>query len=133
MQKKLPMQDRETYEYAVIRLVPKVEREEFLNIGVILYSKRKKFLEMKYQIDDARINSFSQEVDPHMIRQYLEAWELICEGSPKGGKIAQLEPALRFRWLVASRSTILQSSPTHPGTCHKPKEVLQALFNRYVL
>lgn len=127
------MQDKVTYEYAVIRLVPKVEREEFLNIGVILFSKRKKYLDIKYQIDESRIRSFSEEVDTDMIREYLEAWVLICKGSPDGGSIGKLDVASRFRWLVASRSTIIQSSKTHPGLCTDPEKVLEDLFKRYVL
>ena len=127
------MQNRVTYEYAVIRLVPKVEREEFINIGVILFSKRKKYLGIKYKIDKRRIASFSNEVDTNMIRNYLKAWELICKGEPNGGDIGKLELPLRFRWLVASRSTIIQSSKTHPGLCHDPDKVLEDIFNRYVL
>ncbi|MFT4761704.1 MAG: hypothetical protein ACI9LN_003687 [Saprospiraceae bacterium] len=127
------MQNRTTYEFAVIRLVPKVEREEFMNIGVILFSKRKKYLGIKYQIDAKRINSFSNHVDPAMINKYLEAWQWICEGKPNGGFIGELELSLRFRWLVASRSTIIQSSKTHPGLCSDPEKVLEDLFNGYVL
>ena len=127
------MQNKVTYEFAVIRLVPKVEREEFLNIGVILFSKRKKYLGIKYQIDEVRISAFSKEVEPEMIRTYLEAWELICKGAPAGGSIGELEIASRFRWLVASRSTIIQSSRTHPGLCHDPEKVLEKLFHLYVL
>lgn len=127
------MSNRVTYEYAIIRLVPKVEREEFINIGVILFSKRKKYLGIKYKIDKIRINAFSDDIDTKMIHKYLEAWELICEGEPKGGFIGQLELALRFRWLVAARSTIIQSSKTHPGLCHDPEKVLVDIFNRYVV
>ena len=127
------MQNRVTYEYAVIRLVPKVEREEFLNVGVILYSKKNKYLSIKYKIDKQRILSFSEEVDTDMITEYLKAWQLICAGNSKGGKIAELDQAMRFRWLVAARSTIIQSSKTHPGLCQEPQEVLDDLFSRYVL
>ena len=127
------MQDRVTYEYAVIRLVPKVEREEFLNIGVILFSKRKKFLGIKYNIDEQRINAFSNEVDTELIKKYLAAWELICQGGPDGGSIGACDLAFRFRWLVANRSTIIQSSKTHPGLCHDPDAVLEDIFERYVL
>ena len=127
------MQDRVTYEYAVIRLVPKVEREEFMNIGVILFSKRKKYLGIKYTVDKRRINAFSEDVDTEMIQDYLDAWEQICEGSPKGGFIGDLELSLRFRWLVACRSTIIQSSKTHPGLCHDPESVLQKLYTRYIV
>ncbi len=127
------MQNKVTYEFAVIRLVPKVEREEFLNIGVILFSKRKKYLGIKYQIDEQRITAFSQDVDIEMIRKYLEAWELVCHGGTKGGQIGALELASRFRWLVAARSTIIQSSKTHPGLCEDPEKVLNKLFQLYVL
>lgn len=127
------MQNRVTYEFAVIRLVPKVEREEFMNIGVILFSKRKKYLGIKYKIDEARIAAFTSEVDVDMIRQYLEAWEKVCRGEPQGGPIGKLELSLRFRWLVASRSTIIQSSPTHPGLCENPEAILDDIYELYVL
>ena len=127
------MQNRVTYEFAIIRLVPKVEREEFLNIGVLLFSKRKKYLGMQYHIDVKRINSFAESIDIPMIRQYLEAWKLICEGNQKGGTIGQLEQASRFRWLTASKSTIIQCSPTHPGRCEQPDKALQEIFDLYVL
>jgi len=127
------MPNKETYEYTIIRLVPKVEREEFLNIGVIVFSKNNRFLDMKYHLDGTRINAFSKDVDIKLVKNYLEAWELICEGSKNGGPIAQLETAFRFRWLAAAKSTIVQTSPTHPGLCFKPDEVLDDLFKRYVL
>jgi len=127
------MQDKVTYEYAVIRLVPRVEREEFLNIGVILFSKRKKYLGMKYHIDEARINAFAPDIDVAVIRQYLAGWEAVCKGAPEGGPIGKEELPFRFRWLVAPRSTIIQSSKTHPGLCTEPEEVLEVLFERYVM
>jgi hypothetical protein len=127
------MQNKVTFEYAVVRLVPKVEREEFLNIGVILFSKRKKFLGIRYQIDEAKVTAFSKEVDVAMIYRYLHAWEAVCAGGRQGGKIGELDMASRFRWLVAARSTIIQSSPTHPGLCNDPEAVLERLYQRYVL
>lgn len=127
------MQNRVTYEFAVIRLVPKVEREEFLNVGVILFSKPKKYLGIKYTIDEKRIMAFSDEVDIDSLKKYLNAWELVCEGGSKAGTIGELELTSRFRWLTASRSTIIQSSKTHPGLCHNPQEVLEDLFKMYVL
>lgn len=127
------MPNRVTYEYAVIRLVPKVEREEFLNVGIVLFSKRKKYLSLKYNLDTIKINAFSDDIDTDMIQEYLKGWELICEGGPNSGTIGQQEQSFRFRWLVASRSTIIQSSPTHPGLCNDPEKVLIELFQRYVL
>lgn len=127
------MLNKVTYEYAIIRVVPKVEREEFINVGVILFSKRKRFLDLKYQIDADRLLAFAPELDLELIRSYLKSWELICQGGQAGGPIGQLEIQVRFRWLTANRSTIIQSSAVHPGLCEHPKEVLERLFTAYVL
>jgi hypothetical protein len=127
------MQDRVPYEFAVIRVVPKVEREEFMNIGVILYSKRKKYLGIKYHVDDSKLKAFSEKIDVDLIKKYLHAWELVCKGGKEGGPIGQQEMAVRFRWLSAPRSTIIQSSSIHPGICTDPQAVLEDLFQLYVL
>ncbi|MEJ4088883.1 DUF3037 domain-containing protein [Galbibacter orientalis] len=128
------MQDRVKYEYAIIRVVPKVEREEFFNVGVILFSKSKKYLQVKYHIDTNKLKAFSEELDVNFLEGYLKSWELICQGAPAGGAIGKLEISDRFRWLVASRSTIIQSSKPHPGLCNaNPQEVLQDIFEKYVL
>ena len=127
------MPDRVTFEYAIIRIVPKVEREEFFNVGVILFSKRKKFLDIKYQIDQNKLKAFSGELDVEALKDYLKAWHLICKGEPYGGAIGKLEISDRFRWLAACRSTIIQSSQTHSGLCHDPKETLDVLFEKFVL
>lgn len=127
------MQDRILYEYAIIRLVPKVERGEFLNIGVILLSKKKNYLSMKYSLDKNKIEAFSKDIDIELVISYLKAWELVCKGLPEGGKIAALSPHLRFRWLTASRSTIIQSSPVHPGFCPDLDGQLNKLLQTFVL
>lgn len=127
------MQDRVTYEFAIIRFVPKVEREEFFNIGVLLFSKRKKYLGIKYNIDVNKLKAFTSDVDVEYLNKYLNAWKLVCKGGVNGGVIGELEMADRFRWLAASRSTIIQSSKTHPGLCKDPEKELEDLFNKYVL
>jgi len=127
------MQDKYTFEYAIVRIVPKVEREEFFNVGVILFSKRKKFLDIKYHVNPDKLNALSSDIDLNMVNDYLNAWKLICDGEPSGGKIGQLELSDRFRWLTACRSTIIQSSKTHPGLCHDPKKTLEDIFKKYVL
>ncbi len=127
------MQEKLVYEYASIRYVPCVERGEFLNIGVIVFCKRKKYLNMQYQLDENRLKSFSGEIDLEELEAYLRSWTFICQGQPEGGAIAQLDPAYRFRWITAPKSTILQCSPVHPGICEEPGEVLQGLFRKYVL
>ena len=127
------MQDKVTYEYAIIRVVPKVEREEFFNVGVLLFSKRKKFLGVKYHIDQKKLVAFSEDLDITMLNNRLKAWEYVCNGFPEGGAIGQFEVSDRFRWLAASRSTIIQSSKTHPGLCTNPEDELKQLFNTFVL
>lgn len=127
------MLDKVTFEYAIIRIVPKVEREEFFNVGVILFSKRKKYLGIKYQIDPKKLKLFSEDIEIDLLNNYLHAWELICNGDPEGGAIGKLDLADRFRWLAASRSTIIQSSETHSGLCDDPAKELEEIFNRYVL
>lgn len=126
------MPDKVTYEYSVIRIVPRVEREEFINVGVILFSKRKRYLGLKYKIDEPRIKAFSSEVDIEQIRAYLKAWEEVCAGHPRGGAIGQQEQGYRFRWLTANRSTIVQSSRPHPGLCADPQVLLGELFEFFV-
>lgn len=127
------MQDRCTFEYAIIRLVPKVEREEFFNVGVILFSKRKKFLGIKYLVNEAKLKALSPEIELESINNYLKAWQQVCDGEPSGGKIGTLELSDRFRWLTACRSTIIQSSKTHPGLSDNPQTALKDIFETCVL
>ncbi|MCR9288455.1 DUF3037 domain-containing protein [Saprospiraceae bacterium] len=127
------MPNKYSFEFAIIRIVPKVEREEFFNVGAILFSKQKKYLGIKYKIDEKRLEAFSCDIDINSLNDYLKAWESICLGEPSGGAIGKLELAYRFRWLTAARSTIIQSSKTHPGLCHDPEKELDDLFKRYVL
>ncbi|MEM6321971.1 MAG: DUF3037 domain-containing protein [Bacteroidota bacterium] len=127
------MQNRIAYEYTIIRVVPKVEREEFLNVGVILYARKKRFLDIRYHIDHERLTTFSKDIDVDLIADYLKAWELVCRGGVAGGSIGQLDMPVRFRWLSANRSTIIQGSKLHTGLCHDPKEALVDIFERYVV
>jgi DUF3037 family protein len=127
------MQKKEVFEYAFIRFVPKVEREEFVNVGVIVFCKRKKYLAVKYHIDQTRLSAFSKDIDFEDLANYLKSWDLICQGSSEGGPIAQLDLPGRFRWLTASRSTILQHSSVHTGLTENPESVLNDLFEKYVL
>ena len=127
------MQNKYTFEYAIIRIVPKVEREEFFNVGVILFSKRKKFLGIKYYINPDKLKAFSPEVELTVFNDYLKAWGLICDGEPHGGRIGKMELSDRFRWLTACRSTIIQSSKTHPGLSENPESELEDIFKTQVL
>lgn len=127
------MQDRFTYKYAIIRVVPKVEREEFFNVGVILFCKRKKFLDLKFHVNEDKLKVFSSDVEVDVLNEYLRAWQRICKGDASGGKIALLELSERFGWLTACRSTIIQSSKTYIGLDSDPQKALEAIFKMHVL
>lgn len=127
------MQEKYLFEYAVIRIVPKVEREEFCNVGIILYSKEKKFLGTMHTVNEARLRALDEKADIPEIQSYLQAFEKICKGAKDGGPIAQLDMPSRFRWLTAQRSTILQTSRVHPGFCSNPQEALERLYAQLVL
>ena len=127
------MQENQLFEYAIIRVVPRVEREEFLNVGVILYCKDMKYLDMRYTIDEHRILNFCKDLDLQELKEHLVAYENICKGNATGGPIAKLDLPSRFRWLTATRSTIVQSSKVHPGLCKEPAKTLEHLFERLVL
>jgi hypothetical protein len=100
---------------------------------VLLFSKQKKFLGIKYHIDQQKLNAFAPEIEEAVLNAYLNAWKLISEGNTAGGKIGTLEISDRFRWLAACRSTIIQSSKTHPGLCENPEETLEDIFEKYIL
>jgi Protein of unknown function (DUF3037) len=127
------MQENQLYEYAVIRVVPKVEREEFLNVGIILYCKKQGFLQAKYILDKQRLGVFGAELDLEELEKYLQTWGKICVGGKDGGPIGLLPIASRFRWLTATRSTIVQTSKTHPGYCTDAIKTLDCLFEALVL
>lgn len=127
------MQENHLFEYAIIRIVPKVEREEFLNIGVVLYCKKLDFLETKFVLNEERLRSFCDGLDIEELKNYLSSFEQICKGSKEGGPIGELDMASRFRWLTATRSTILQTSKVHPGLCEDAGEALARLFTQLVL
>lgn len=127
------MQGNHLFEYAVIRVVPRVEREEFLNVGVVLYCRQQKFLQMMYALDEERLRSFCAHVDVPELKTYLEAFEKICKGEKDGGPIARLDMSSRFRWLTAMRSTVVQTSRVHPGLSANPQDALVRLYEQLVL
>ena len=127
------MQQSNLFEYAVVRVVPRVEREEFLNVGVILYCAKLNFLKTLYTINEDRLEIFCKQIDKQELKQNLEAFERICNGGDKAGPIGRLDAPSRFRWLTATRSTILQTSKVHPGFCIDPLETLNKLYAQLVL
>lgn len=127
------MQDNKLFEYAVIRVMPRVDREEFLNVGVILYSRDYKFLKATYTLNETRLLAIAPKLDIAMVKQHICAFEKICSGIADGGPIALLDMASRFRWLTAARSTVVQTSSVHPGLTKNPEETLLKLYNELVL
>lgn len=127
------MPELHLFEYAVIRIVPRVEREEFLNAGVILYCEAQKFLKVKFTLDTQRLWSLCSDIDIATLEQNLLSFERICKGSTNAGPIGKLTIRERFRWLTATRSTVMQTSKAHPGFCKDAAEKLDQLFTQLVL
>lgn len=127
------MQDKHLYEYSVIRIVPRVEREEFLNVGVVVFCKKEKFLKARYLLPPDKILMLCSECDIEQLEQNLQSFEKICEGAKDGGPIAQMDVPSRFRWLTAVRSSVIQTSRPHPGLCDDLDKTLDRLFQELVL
>jgi hypothetical protein len=127
------MPGKHLFEYAVIRVVPRVEREEFLNVGVVLYCREENFLRVKFSLKKEKLQSFCGDLDCTEVEDHLRAFELICKGDAAGGPIAALDLPSRFRWLTATRSTVVQSSKVHPGFSTNAEETLERLHNQLVL
>ncbi len=127
------MQDKHIFEYAIIRVVPRVEREEFINVGVILYCSKLNFLQVKYTLNAPRLHCFPERPDMQELHEHLALFKKICAGSKQGGPIALLDTPSRFRWLTATRSTVVQCSSVHPGFSTDPDETLAKLHRQLVL
>lgn len=127
------MQDKHLYEYAVIRIVPRVEREEFINAGVILFCKRQRFIKVLYTINKSKLLALCPDFDTQQLALNLESFERIASGAKNGGPIALFEAAERFRWLTAIRSSVIQTSRPHPGLSDNLEDTLQRLFRSVVL
>lgn len=124
------MNGKKLFEYAVIRIVPQVYREEFMNVGVILYCSKEKFLDMCFLLDENRLKAFFPGADLKALNEYLGGMEEIAAGNQ--GTIGKLVIAERFRWLTATRSSLIQCSKVHPGLCEDAGEMLDRLFKEMV-
>jgi len=127
------MQEKHLFEYAVIRVVPRVEREEFINAGIVLYCRDQRFLGVMFSVDEERLKALCPLLDIEELKEHLKAFEQIALGSKNAGPIAKLDLAGRFRWLTATRSTVVQASKVHPGLCDDAGEMLKRLYNQLVL
>lgn len=122
-----------SFDYALIRVVPRVEREEFVNAGVIVFCLERQFLQARVIVEELRLRALWPTLDIELVRQHLEAIPKICAGDVFAGPIARLTQRERFHWLVAPRSTIIQVSPVHSGISHDPALELDKLFRSSVL
>lgn len=122
------MPARAPFDYAVVRLVPRIVREEFLNIGVILHAPTRGFLGCLINVDEGRVTALAGAVDFAAISRHVEGYRDVCAGEARAGPIAGMSTRERFHWLVAPRSTMIQCSPVHGGVCEDPAAALRELF-----
>jgi hypothetical protein len=121
-----------SFDYALLRVVPRVERQEFINAGVVVYCPEKRYLAARIRLDAARLKALWPEVDPALVAQHLEAVERICAGDASAGPIAKLSQRERFHWLTSPRSTIIQPSPVHTGVCDATGDLLDRLEKQFL-
>jgi Protein of unknown function (DUF3037) len=122
----------DAFSYAVLRLVPRVERGERINVGVVVYCRPRRYLAARTGLDEERARALWPDLDPAEVRAHLQAVERIAAGEEGAGPIAALDLDARFHWLVAPSSTIIQPSPVHTGVCEEPGEQLERLFSELV-
>lgn len=127
------MHEKLVYEYAVIRVLPKVEREEFINVGVVIFSKKGNYLKVKYALNKDRLNAFNHEHDTEILIKNLASFEAIAIGECSLSPIASFDIAERFRWLTAVRSSCIQTSRPHPGLSNDLDQTLEKLFSEQVI
>jgi hypothetical protein len=124
--------EKHLFDYAVVRLVPCVDRQEFLNVGIILYCKDLKFLKAEFELSERRLDALCRDTPVGELKEHLDAFARICEGGETAGPIGSLSPGERFRWLTAPRSTIVQTSPVHTGLCTDAAQTLDDLLTKMV-
>ena len=126
------MRAHDAYDYAVIRVVPRVEREEFVNVGVILSCEASRYLEARIELDEARVLALDPHLDLEALRRHLDSIPAICKGGAEAGPIGLLAPRARFHWLTAKRSAVIQTSPVHMGKCADMAATMEHLLERMV-
>jgi hypothetical protein len=120
------------YSYSIIRVVPRVERGEFINVGVVVFSREQDFLGAGFDVDVGRLRSLAPDVDLEAVGRHLATFRAISDGRAEGGPIAALPTPERFHWLVAPRSTMIQTSPVHVGRSDEPSMALEGLLKEFV-
>ena len=120
------------YSYAIVRVVPRVERGECVNVGVVLFVRARRYLAARVELDRPRLLALAPEADGALIERHLATFVAVCEGRPEGGPVAALPPSERFHWLTAPRSTMIQTSPVHGGATLDPGATLEDLLTAFV-
>jgi Protein of unknown function (DUF3037) len=120
------------YSYAIVRVVPRVERGECINVGVVLFAPTERFLDARIELDAARLKALAPEVDLELMQRHLRTFEAICAGRAEGGPVAALPASDRFHWLTAPRSTVIQTSPVHVGRAEEPSAAIEQLLDEFV-
>jgi hypothetical protein len=123
---------RDAFQYAVLRIVPREDRGEFLNVGVILFCRTLKFLAVRVELDEQRLAALAPGLEPASLRPHLDALVRLAAGEPDAGPIARMPQSERFHWLVAPSSTVIQTSPVHTGLCDDPEAMLEHLVRELV-
>jgi hypothetical protein len=128
----VPSREDDAFQYAIWRVVPSIERGEALNVGVVLYCRRRQFLAARIDVDEQRLHTLAPDLDVDAVRRHLDGMVRVADGDPTGGAIAHMPQSERFGWLTATSSTIVQPSPIHTGLCDDPRAMLDRLFTRLV-
>lgn len=128
----MPADSRSPYQYAIVRVVPRVEREEFLNAGIVLLCRSRAYIGAATELDERRLLALCPDVDVEAVRSHLAAVERVARGAAAGGPIARLSIAERFHWLVAPASTVIQASPVHAGLTDDPAAEVERLMDAVV-
>jgi len=126
------VRDPDNYDYAIVRVVPRVEREEFVNVGVVVSCPARNFLKARFALDESRLRALDPHIDMETVRAHTSSISAICEGGPQAGPLGKLSQRERFHWIVAPRSTIIQTSPVHTGKCDDPDALIEHLLDKMV-
>jgi hypothetical protein len=126
------MPDLTSFDYAIVRVVPRVERAEFVNAGVILFCRTRRYLDARISLNAERLRAIAPDIDLEEVERHLKLITLVCRGGVEGGPIGLLSPSERFHWLTAPRSTVIQTSPVHSGLCTDTDATLERLLKQAV-
>ena len=127
------MPERRDFQYTILRVVPRIERGECINVGVVVYCRQRSFLGIRIELDEARLRALGPDLDPAAVEPHLEAIAAVVAGEPSAGPLSQLSPSERFGWVAAKSSTVIQPSEVHTGLTDDPQATLDHLFKSLVL